>query len=30
MGIGKGKDRSNRPIHVQPHPMVMAEGGDGG
>ena len=30
MGIGKGEDRTNRPIHVEPHPMVMAEGGNGG
>jgi hypothetical protein len=30
MGIGKGEDRSDRPIHMKPHPMLVAEGGDGG
>ena len=30
MGIGKGEDRSDRPIHVEPHPMLMTKGGDGG
>ena len=25
MALGKGKHRSNRPIHVEPHPMAMAE-----
>ena len=30
MGIGKGEDRSDRPIHMEPHPMLMTKGGDGG
>ena len=29
MALGKGKHRSNCPIHVEPHPMAMAERSNG-